>query len=422
MGKTYIADKETLDKCYNILAADESFGFIEHNAILSPGSRIEYIGANAAYTPLTVNKTTGEASLNSWAEFPLILANKPYMVRSDGTPDYRLDETDYTKREDGTASDVASTSYDGGAFSWLQKIYKQEYMLGNDRVVKFSMTKKDGYEAVGFIDPDGNELEGVWIPMFYGSIVSDKMRSISGVQPCYNNTCAVEKTAIDAFGSRAKFLGGPAVETIIDLLIMFAKTTNLQSAYGNGNMSGYDASLTPTMGVKQNAVVGGGQFYGTSDGKSLNKIFHSIVLGSYQQWMRDPYEVVVNGHVKVSKNYAYDVTGATYEDTGIVVPNNMEWDSSNNAIAYPSHYRTVPGYGAVPALEMKGGSTSTGGCDGLWRKDPTVTYTAVARRFGDCNNGTIAGPRARSWSNSAGHAIWYNGAAVLLLPPVGVAA
>ena len=58
------------------------------------------------------------------------------MVRSDGTPDYRLKEDNYAYKEDGTtASDVANTSYNGGAFSWLMKIYKQEYMVGTDRVV-----------------------------------------------------------------------------------------------------------------------------------------------------------------------------------------------------------------------------------------------------------------------------------------------
>lgn len=419
--KIFIADKETLDKVYNILKTDAVYGFVEHNAILSPGSRIEYIGLNKDYSPATVTMGGGY-SLNSWADFPLLKANKPYMVRSDGTPDYRLKEDDYTKKEDGTASDVANTSYDGGAFSWLAKIYKREYMAGDDRYVFFRFDKADGFEPVGFIDSDNNELEGVWLPMFYGSIVSEKMRSTSGLQPCYSNATAAEKTAIDAFGARAKFLGGPIVETIIDLLLMFFKTTDIQVACGYGNMSGYDVSLDPTMGVKQNAVIGGGQFYGTTDGKSLNKIFHSIVLGSYQQWMRDPYEVVVNGAVKVSKNYSYDVTGATYEDTGIRVPDNMEWDSNHNALAYPSYYRTVPGYGAVPALEMKGGSSATGGCDGLWRKDPKQTFTAVALRFGYCNNGRSGGPRARLWDLAATHAHWAIGAALLLLPPVGVAA
>ena len=420
--KIYIADKETLDKVYNILNTEPVYGFIEHNAILSPsGGRIEYIGANKDYEPITVTMGGGY-SLKSWTDFPLLKANKPYMVHADGTPDYRLKEDDYTKKEDGTASDIASTSYNGGAFSWLMKIYKKEYMAGDDRYVLFRFEKADGFEPVGFLDPDNKELEGVWLPMFYGSIVSEKMRSTSGLQPDHSKTTDAQKNAIDAFGGRAKFLGGPIVETIIDLLIMFAKTTELQTAYGCGNMSGYDASQTPTMGVKQNNVVGGGQFYGTSGGKSLNKIFHSIVLSSYQQWMRDPYEIVVNGRVRVSKNYAYDITGASYADTGINVTANREWDSNHNSSGYPSYYKTVPGYGAVPALDMNGGSTATGGCDILYIKDPAQTFTAVALRFGTCTDGRAGGPRARTWGDTAASAGWNVGAAILLLPPVGVAA
>lgn len=104
MGKTYIADKETLDKCYAILSADGIYGFIEHMDVLSPTARIEYIGQNKDFTPISLNKDTGTMTLNSWADFPIIVANKPWMVRADGTPDYRLDENDYTKKEDGTAS------------------------------------------------------------------------------------------------------------------------------------------------------------------------------------------------------------------------------------------------------------------------------------------------------------------------------
>lgn len=414
--KIYIADKETLDKIYNMLATEPVYGFIEHNAILAPGSRIEYIGANKDYEPISVTMGGG-FSLKSWADFPLLKANKPYMVHADGTPDYRLREDDYTKKEDGTASDVANANYNGGAFSWLMKIYKREYMAGDDRYVLFRFEKADGFEPVGFLDPDNRELEGAWIPMFYGSIVSEKMRSTSGMQPDYSKTTAAQKTAIDAFSSRARFFGGPLVETIIDLLIMFAKTTELQTAYGCGNMSGYDASLSPTYGVKQNNVVGGGQFYGTSDGKSLNKIFHSIVLGSYNQWMRDPYEIVVNGRVRVSKNYAYDVTGASYADTGITAANRP----GGNGWDYPHKYQTVAGYGAVPVAPYSG-STSTGGCDGLYRHENQSGITAVALRFGSCCNGRAAGPRARDWANVAGSAYWHFGAAILLQPPVGVAA
>lgn len=417
MGKRVnIADKETLDKIYNALVPDEIYGFIEHMDILAPGQRIEYTGANKDYSPITVNKETGQASYNSWANFPWLLANKPYMVHSDGTADYRLNENNYAQKEDGSASDVANAAYDGGAFAWAMKIYKQEYTVGSDRVVNFSISKRDGFEPIGFIDPSNRELEGVWIPMFYGTIISDKMKCISGNQPCYNTATAAEKTAIDAFGSKAKFFGGAIVETLIDLMILFAKTTDLQAAYGNGNCSGYDASLAPTYGVKQNAVVGGGQFYGTSDGKSLNKIFHSIVLGSYNQWMRDPYVVCVNGKVKVSKNYNYDLTGAAYEDAGIT--HGKINDNAAYGPVYAHIFRTIGGFGALPAAPYKG-STALGGCDGMW---VNTGITAVALRFGTCDNGLTAGPRALVLNYTAGYASWRIGAAILLLPPVGVAA
>lgn len=407
-----IADKTTLDKIYNIVSSDAIYGFIEHMDILSPSQRIEYIGANAKYNPISVTMGGGY-SLGDWADFPWLKANKPYMVKADGTPDYRLDENDYTKKEDGTASDISNAEYDGGAFAWAMKIYKYEKMVGSDRIVKFSFEARDGYEPVGFVDPDNNELEGVWIPMFYGSIIGTKMKCIAGNQPCYNNATAAEKTAIDNFGARAKFFGGAIVQTLIDLMIMFAKTTDLQGAYGNGNMNGYDASLAPTNGVKQNAVVGGGQFYGTSDGKSLNKIFHSIVFGTYQQWMRDPYTICVNGKLKVSKNYAYDLTGASYSETGI------EYDEvTDSSWHYPHRFQTIPGFGAIGVYPFKG-STITGGCDGFIVNRGIV---AVVRSFGSCDHSAINGPRALRMDGTATAADWYIGAAVLLLPPVGVAA
>ena len=106
--KVYVADKETLDKVYNILSADPVYGFIEHNDILSPDSRIEYIGLNKDYIPFSRDRETGVMALHSWADFPVIKGNKPYMVRADGTPDYMLSENDYTKKEDKSNSDQCS--------------------------------------------------------------------------------------------------------------------------------------------------------------------------------------------------------------------------------------------------------------------------------------------------------------------------
>ena len=415
MSRIYVADKETLDqvntKVSAILAIEQDedvYGFIEHMDVLSPEHRIEYIGLNKNFSPISVTMGGG-FSLGDWSNFPLLVNNKPYMVKSDGNVDYQLSETDYTKKVDGeTASDVANASYDGGAFSWLQKIYKKEYIVGSDRYVKFSLTPRDGYKAVGFIDDGNRELEGVWIPMFYGYIDGNsKMHSISGTQPAHSNQTSAEKTAIDNFGSRAKFFGGPIVETIQDLLILWGKTSDLQAKYGYGNCEGYDSTLSPTYGVKANAVVGGGQFYGTDDRKSLNKILHSLVLGTYNQYQRDPYTVCVNGRVKVSKNYAYDLTGAAYTDTGVQYPNSDG--------GYPHKYASIDGFGAVPVYPFKG-STATGGCDRLWVNH---TITAVALRFGACYGGLDDGPRTLDLRHVATYSYWDVGASVLLLPPVG---
>lgn len=420
--RTYVADKPTLDHVSSILDASPVYGFIEHMEELDPTKRIEYIGANKNYTPLTIDfEDSHSANYGSWDNFPVLKANKPYMVHSDGTPDYQLSETDYTKKEDGTtASDVANDQYDGGAFSWLIKHYKYEKVYGDDRVVMYSMIPRPGFEPVGFVDGDDKELEGVWLPMFYGATVTQndvvKLTSLSGLQPDINKTTDQQKTVIDAFGSRARFLGGSIINVIVDLLIMFAKTSDIQLAYGFGNMSGY-VNTSPYYGVKANAVVGGGQFYGTNSGNYLNKIFHSVVLGSWQQWQRDPYTLVYDGKVLVSPNYEYDLTAATYKDMGITIAN-----AATAGWYYPHKYKVIPDYGSFPYGPPFKGSQTTGGCSGMYIIADQSTFSAVLQRFGHCGSGRYAGPRCVALSTAAAIAYWSLGSSVLLLPPAGVAA
>ena len=394
--RIYVADKETQDKIYDILSGGDCYGFIEHMDILDPSSRIEAIGVNKDYTPITIDKAAHSYSLGSWAQFPIITENKPWMVKSNGAPDYELSETDYTKKKDGvTASDVSNASYAGGAFSKLIKIYRKIEMVGHDRIVLFSFKKKEGFNDDGF-----NGAPYRWIPMFYASVADNKAQCIAGTQPSISLTTDAQHTAIVNFNSNAKFFGGPIVEVIIDLLMMMSGTSDLQEAFGYGNMNGY-VNVSPYYGVKANAVVGGGQFYGSSDGTSLNKILHSIVLGTYQQWVRDPYEVVVNGAVKVSKDYTYDPTGAAYEGTGIRVP-----DSRGGAWRYPKIYLPVEGYGSIPDQSSDEGSTATGPCDGTYNSGSQSSMTAVLIRFGCCADGALGGLRARIWSYTASNATW----------------
>ncbi len=403
-----MADKTTLDKIYSyLMEGEEVFGFIEHMAVKDPARRIEYIGANKDYAPVSMNMATHEMNYGSWGSFPVLKANRPWMVRYDGVPDYELCETDYTKRADGeTASDVADLSYAGGAYSWLMKIYKEEYVVGTDRVVHFSLRKiNDSFLPVGFVDASGNTLEGVWLPMFYGYHDMDgKMRSISGTQPTVGVNLAEQRMAFTNAGIRHAFLGGSIVNTVTDLLYLFAKTTNLQAAYGAGNSLGFH-SKAKHYGVLANAVVGGGRFYSSSDGKSLNKILHSIVLGSYQLWQRDPYVILDAGKLYVSPNNS--LTRA-YEDTGIVF--------KRPGGHYPHLARVVKDFGKV-MVEPYGGSPVTGYCDSIYLH--TCGFK-IGLRFGACSQGPACGLSTLNFSGNAFDALWNIGASDLLEPPVGV--
>lgn len=301
--KVFLADKETQTKIYDIVKDDQVYGFIEHYAEKNPAKRIEYIGANKDYTPITQNLSTSEVNYGSWESFPVVVGNKPYMVSLTGSPSYRLKEDDYTKKIDGTESDVKNASSVAGAYAWLPRVYTRQEMYGDNRYVYFSFVKKEGFEAIGFREWNGNnydEFEGVWLPMFYGSLAEQGrlyrfgikddngekwLRSIANSNPINENTSLKSIVAglnllRDKQAARGyRLFEGAIISVISDLLIMFAKTTDIMSVFGHGAKN--------KEGAYTNEVIGGGQFKGTADGKSLNKIFHSIVLGSYLQWQVD---------------------------------------------------------------------------------------------------------------------------------------
>lgn len=404
---------------------DEVYGFIEHMDILAPNKRIEWTDSNKDYRiPLTTIITQADIpssySYGDWSGFPVLTENKPWMVRPDGTPDYRLNEFDYTEKLDGTRSDVDSyNSYDGGAFSWLPKIYKYERVEGSRRIVKFSFKKLPGFYPNGFVDENKKERTGVWLPIYYGTILNGKALSMRyGYPDEGSGRFADQYAAIQAFHPNAKFLGGPIIETILDLLIMFSKTTDLQEVFGYGNISGRNDS-EEHKGLDYNGGCLYGQFSGHI-GFGQDKILHSYVLGGYEQLIKDPYEVIVNGRLKVSRDYTYDPTGALYYDTGI----DTLIDAISGYESYPSLYKAVEGYGAIPLVNSFQGSTSTGTCDKVVssRASAYSGQTNICGRFGGIQSTSSTareyGPRHRQWAmrdQDSANFLW--GFGLMLLGP-----
>ena len=255
--KVFIAEQETLlevqeqvEKLVRNLVPDDApiYGMVIHEASdLNPSTRVEYLGANKDFTPMSMNMSTHAMNYGSWADWDWLKANVPVMCNWDGGIDYFLDPDDYTKKADGTNSDAANIDYAGDAMAIVKKIYKKEYKVGNDRYVYFCERKvDDDFHAVGF-NVLGKERDYMLIPMFYGSIDSNgKMRSIAGQWSCLTASgsaadnatgkaigTAEQYTAIQAASSKALFFGGALTNTLADICILLSKSTDSQTAFGS---------------------------------------------------------------------------------------------------------------------------------------------------------------------------------------------
>lgn len=109
------------------------YGFTINASESDPAQAVTYIKDAIGMTPAKMNYSTGIFDYGSWED--AFFMPKPCMLKSDGTVDYYLKPTDYTKKADGTASDVANTAYDGNAMmEWGQngkKIWLKVIPSGN---------------------------------------------------------------------------------------------------------------------------------------------------------------------------------------------------------------------------------------------------------------------------------------------------
>lgn len=404
---------------FNVLSATPSpikyWAFNQNFEDKNPATTITYPTGftNSNFEKMLTNEGTGAATYGGWEDFlKKTLKNYPAMVKKTGEIDYLLNPADYTKKKEGdTGSDYNNLNYEGGAFAWMNRIYMLETYSGNkeSREVQFADGPADGFTPVGFYDGENKVLEGIWLPMGYMDASGRTL--IAGTTPVASKTCAQEKAIIDAFSPRARFLGGPIMNVLRDLEYMLFKSTDIQLQAGHGRCSAGDSA-----GVTKNAVVANGGvegWKGTDTKNKLNKYFHSQVLGSYQQWIRDPYTISINGVEKMSPNYNYNLDGNGYIDTGITLSTSPGWQYASHLIPLAD-----PKLGSQPKQENTG-STTTGLCDG--GPFGHASDTRIALRLGFCSYGLIDGPATLDLHSSVASANQYNGVGVILLPPAGYA-
>lgn len=398
---------------FNVLHTTPSpikyWAFDQNFADKNPATTITYPTGftNSNFEKMLTNEGTGTATYGGWEDFlKVTLKNYPAMVKKTGEMDYALNPADYTKKkEGGGASDYNNLNYNGGAFAWLNKVYMLETYSGNkeSREVQFADGPADGFTPVGFYDGD-TIVEGIWLPMGYMDASGRTL--IAGTTPVASKTCDQEKAIIDAFSSKARFLGGPLMNVLRDLEYMLFKSTDIQLQAGHGRCNVGITSVVANDVVANGNVEG---WKGTNDKTTMNKYFHSQVLGSYQQFLRDPYTIVINGVERMSYNYDYDLSGSKYISTGVTL-------STNSAVWYATHLIGLADarLGSQPKQENTG-TTSTGLCDaGPYGEADGLR---VATRLGDCSLDLKGGPAALFANVEPDGVGWGRGVGVILLPP-----
>lgn len=405
---------------FNVLHATPSpikyWAFNQNFADKNPATTIAYPTGftNSNFAKMLTNEGTGTATYGGWEDFlKETLKNYPAMVKKSGEIDYLLNPADYTKKKEGGAgSDYNNLNYNGGAFAWLNRIYMLEIYSGNkeSREVQFADGPADGFTPVGFYDGENNVLEGIWLPMGYMDASGRTL--IAGTTPVESKTCDQEKALIDGFSSRARFLGGPIMNVLRDLEYMLFKSTDIQLQAGHGRCNGGNVNVVNNNVVNNGLVEG---WKGTNTKKDMNKYFHSQVLGSYQQWLIDPYTISCKNVVKMSPNYNYDLSGDSYINTNIVLSYH-ENDIYSSSLIPLGDSRL----GSMPKDENTG-SSNTGLCDSGPSGSVSSVNIAVSRRLGVCNSDLKDGPAAIFTKDSPTYTAWIIGVGVILLPPAGYA-
>ena len=283
----------------------------------NPATKVSYTEQAVGLTPASVNLSTGAFNYGSFANFWFVSENKPYMVKSDGTPDYELDPMDYTKKANGTASDVSNLSYNGNAMAKIPLVYLRQWEDSSYEYCNIcNIQLDDSYHAYAHTREDGSIMDYIYLSLFEGSLISGKVRSLKGQTPMNSQTGSNELTYAKANGALWSTRSWSQRNLINMLLILIGKTTDTQTAFGKGYYN-YGNSSAPNY-LTSGGASDKGQFYGSNKTRDYVKVFH------IENWWGDVWEriegCVTNSstHILIKDTPGYNTTGTGYTDTGIV--------------------------------------------------------------------------------------------------------
>ena len=362
---------------------DYLFGYDLVKSTSSPSGRVSYPDDvdNAGFTPAKMN-FGGSFSYGDWNFAPgEKFMPRPCMLTYAGVVDHYLNPNDYTQKAEGGASKVADTSFGGNAMMEWPKIYTKRWEEGGVYHFRCSDTPQDeSWECWSNYDRLNNQIDHFYTPIYFGSNVSNKLRSISGQANMVSQNATTEINYAKANGNDwyTEVLADRLL--IQDLLVMMGKSTDGQTVYGKGRCDTNSAVNTGTMNSR-------GMFWGSNNGTDGVKVFGMEHFWG-NLWRRTAGWMNVNGtqKVKLTRGTKDGSTASDYNTDGNGYKTVSGATPSGTSGGYISSMKTE-GFGRIPITAS--GSSSTFEADGLYYNNSGTMYAVVG---GSWDNDLLCGP------------------------------
>ena len=397
------------------------YGFHIDNDEDDPDEKVTYLYDAVGMKPAYMDFTKGEFNYGTWKD--AFFMPRPCMLKYDGTVDYYLDPNDFSKKEDGTASDITDGTYGGNAMvEWGQngkKIWIKVEPTSNDNksgnVFIADYQVDSSYHAWSFINNQGNLVDHFYTPIYKGVLVDGKMRSLSGVDynGYVNNKTRQEEVALaEANNPSTDKLWYTEVvadnDLITLLLVLMAKSTDTQAKYGEGRTGfSWAQSNVATTGAMDNK----GMFYGETNNQGLGvKVFFMEHFWG-DIWRAEAGLINASGTIKKKLTYSTQdgstADGYNFDGTGYLTGGTLP--SANGNYIGEMTFDSVKGMNPA-AL---GGDEHKHYCDALWTYNSQTDY---AVRGGSLSLGRRCGAFCVALDVGAGNRAWHIGAALSCKP------
>lgn len=390
---------------------DYLFGYDLVKATSSPSGRVTYPDDvdNAGFTPAAMNFSTSKFNYGSWNFAPgEKFMPRPCMLTYAGVVDEYLNPNDYTKNTENLPSQAANVSFNGNAMMEWPKIFTKRWEENGVYHFRCSDTPQDDtWECWSNYDRLNNQIDHFYTPIYFGSKdSSNRLRSISGAANSVSTTADVEINYAKANGADW-YIEVLADRLLLqDLLVMMAKTTECQTAFGYGRCktTNRDAISNGTMNTR-------GMFWGDDDQTSGVKVF-GMENWWGNLWRRTAGYVNDNGVqvVKLTRGTKDGSTAADYNTDGTGYIEIVGATPTGTSGGYIKTMKTEA-FGRLPVDAS--GSSSTFEADGLWFNNSQVNYALFG---GHWAHGLLVGPFAAGMYNAASDSHSSYGAALSCKP------